>query len=162
MDLTSLLPDPKDIDKMRSELYYIRNVLAASVRDYAERALRSSNNVLGIAREGGVIAATFKDQRTYNISSQRCTEAMKALHMVNYGILNLEAVPEDPEAQDINEEFKFDSLDLEQISAYLEGAERRIELASASFPPKPRPTMRLNSDIYTTKTEEPPEGDQSA
>ena len=139
----------------------MRAVLQNAVEDYADDALSASVEVFAVAKASGPLVDTFSGQQRYQKSYDRCQQAMQALSMITYGILNLEETT-DPECDDANEEYKFEVINQDKVSSILEGARQRMHMASHAIPDGATPGTRLNGDIYTYQNTEdggPEEGE---
>lgn len=161
MNFPSLLPDLKAIDETRNQLYYTRAVLKEAVHFYAKGALDHAQDVLEVALASGPMVDTYHSQHEYNENMRRCREAIQASNLITQGILNIEETT-DPGVDESNAEYKEATMEFTVISAMMEAATTRMNLAVQAFPDKPRPGALCNGSVFVTKRapesdEEPPD-----
>lgn len=158
MNFKALLPDLAAIDETRQQMYFVRAVLKESIHHYAKEALQDAQFILEVAQASGPMVDTYASQHSYRENTRRVNEGITAANMISQGLLNLEETT-DPEIDDANEEYKVDTMDFPVVSAMLEGAMNRLNMATASFPDDPRPGARCNGSIYTVQKQSDSDGE---
>lgn len=136
-----------DTQELKSGLMAAFQAITKAGQDYAKSALKSASSILEVAYAGGTCASVYGDY--YEV--QRCTKAANHAVVVAASLSNmLAAVSEsdDDEANAFYADFLMGIAQTDQISALLEGASRRIEMANTAMPEIPQPAARYNAAVF--------------
>lgn len=138
MIIENLLHDQGDVEAVRASLFRIKAVLNVAAYDYAHAALSASQEACEAALAAAPCAAVWQHMSEYQRFANKATETMDVCTTATAMLLEAEETG-DPQVDRINAGVKVDALEKHVISALLEGANSRIQVAVATMPENPTP-----------------------
>lgn len=150
MALADALTTDGNVTEAKQALTRTLHTLSAAAQDYAKAALGAASAVLTVAMSGGPCAAaysSFSDARRFDELSRNALSRTA-------DVANLLTALNDSPDDEANEEYAQHLMDLtatDTVSALLEGANSRMQMAYKAMPKDPQPAARFNASIYATQ-----------
>ena len=153
MDINTLLNDNGNVDAVRMALINTKGVLQTAARDYAEAALGAANEALKSVQAADPCGAVWPHIVEYQRFTGKAQDAMQAASQACGLLLTAEETGDD-HIDAMNRDAKVSSMEIHVVSAMIEGANTRMNLAMQGIPPNGAPGQRCNPAALATP---PPE-----
>lgn len=150
MALADLLTSDGDVAGVKMDLTRTLHILAEASEEYAKASLGAANVCLEVAMEGGPCAQAYSAYAEISKYDQMSKKVMGSLIAVKNLLMNLHESDDDLANEAYSEHLR-EMSKINQTSALLEGASRRMELVNKARPSNPSPAARFNSAIFNAQ-----------
>lgn len=147
MALADALSIDGEIQETKAALISAYHVIVGSGQEYAKLALKSGASILESAYAGAPCAAVYSHFYDFNHFTKLANSAVVSASQLSNIIAAIHE-SDDDEANAAYSGFLMDMSCTDQISALLEGATRRVEMANVGLPENPQPAARYNSTVF--------------
>ena len=153
MEITDLLSNDGNTEAVRGALINVKAALQIAAHDYAESALGAANETLKSVQAAAPCGAVWPHMVEYQKFTKRAHQAMTAATNATGMLLMAEETGND-EIDGMNQNAKVESMELHIVSALLEGAHTRMNVAMQGIPNNGAPGQRCNPQALVP---DPPE-----
>ena len=143
VDVNSLLTSDGDIDQLHNVLINVKTTLQIAAHDYAKAALGAANEAVKCVQNAEPAGAVWPHLAEYQSLAQKAADALNVTLAATGMLLN----SEETGILDIDKSnlyAKIDSVDTHVVSAMLEGATTRFNMAMRGMPLNAKAGQRTN------------------
>lgn len=147
MALADALNIDGNIQETKSDLMNAYQAVITAGQEYAKLALKSASAILEVAYAGGTCASVY----THFYEFQHFTKLANSAVVTAARLSNILATISESDDDEANESYAHFLMDLAQtdhISCLLEGANRRVEMATTAMPKTAQPAARYDSTVF--------------
>jgi len=150
MALADILTTGEDVTETKQALTRTLLTLSGAAQDYAKASLGAATAVLEVAMDGGPCAATYTNFTETRRFGMLARNALSSASDVANMLMASNDSPDDA-ANDAYSQHLIGMTNTDLVSAILEGANSRMQMAYKSMPANPQPAARFDASIYASQ-----------